>query len=399
MDIRDRVMSDMPHSFLHKLAGIVPGFHGYMDRERRRDADKLLRTYLAHQYSAQRDRLNRIQQGLARTGKLTGIAEVDRLVGVFQRFIDRLNTATYGYSGLFDPVKVEAQELDQLYAFDMALTSGVDDMTSAIDAVEKAASATGPDAQNELPSALSKLSSIVDNLNLRLSQRGDLLTTGRGLPQDQYSALVSSITSTPSAPSTPETATSAGAAAGAPTVSTSTGTPANAGTGMGSESSSGEMARYSGGSTGTGAPTTPVPPYPTYASSAPTGTSETGTGGTRDTSSAGSAGNTGGADTTDLGNTPRLNTPPTGTTTMVDDNQGFAGMPTDEVMSQRETPGTTPPPSAGAVGTATGTGVETGSSPTTAPGAPGTGLTDGLQMGINTHTPDNPAIPKEDRQS
>src|SRR6266513_2351749 len=138
MDIRDRVMGDMPHGFLHKIAGIVPGFNGYMDRERRRDADKLLRTYLAHQYSAQRDRLTRVQQGLARSGQLTGISEVDRLVGVLQRFIDRLSTATYGYSGLFDPVKVEAQDLDQLYAFDMALTSGVDQVSSAIDAVEVA---------------------------------------------------------------------------------------------------------------------------------------------------------------------------------------------------------------------------------------------------------------------
>ena len=58
MDIRDKVMGNQPQDFLHKIAGIVPGFNGYMDRERRRDADKLLRTYLAHQYGAQRDRLN-----------------------------------------------------------------------------------------------------------------------------------------------------------------------------------------------------------------------------------------------------------------------------------------------------------------------------------------------------
>src|SRR5437868_7810883 len=101
MDIKDRVMGDQPNSIFHKIARIIPGYKGYMDRERRRDADKLLRTHLAKQYSEQRDRLNRIQQGLARAHRFDQIAEVDRLVGVFQRFIDRLNTATYGYTGLF----------------------------------------------------------------------------------------------------------------------------------------------------------------------------------------------------------------------------------------------------------------------------------------------------------
>ncbi len=190
-DIHDRVMGDKPQGFLHKIAGIVPGFNGYMDRERRRDADKLLRTYLANQYSTQRDRLNRAEQSLLRAGQITGISEVDRLVGVFQRFIDRLNTATYGYSGMFDPVKVEAQDLDQLYAFDMALTSGVDEVSSAIGALESAT--TSETARTDIPAALAKLSSVLDELNLRLNQRGDLLTTGRGLPTDQYNSLVNSL--------------------------------------------------------------------------------------------------------------------------------------------------------------------------------------------------------------
>ena len=76
MDIKDRVMGDKPNSWLHKIAGIVPGFKGYMDRERRRDADKLLRTHLAKQYSAQRDRLTRVQQSLLRAKRMDQIAEL-----------------------------------------------------------------------------------------------------------------------------------------------------------------------------------------------------------------------------------------------------------------------------------------------------------------------------------
>src|SRR5918911_1177918 len=134
-NIRDRVMGDWPNDFLHKIASIVPGYDGYVDRERRRDADRLLRTQLARRYTEQRDRLNRVQQSLMRGHHMEHIAEVDRMVGVLQRFIDRLSTAPYGYSGIFDPIKVEATDLDQLYAFDMALADGVDQVSSGVDAL------------------------------------------------------------------------------------------------------------------------------------------------------------------------------------------------------------------------------------------------------------------------
>ncbi|MGA7733689.1 MAG: hypothetical protein WCD37_20695 [Chloroflexia bacterium] len=190
MDIRNRVMGDKPDSFLHKIAGIIPGFNGYMERERRRDADKLLRTHLAGQYANGRARLTRIQQGMVRGKNLDYIAEVDRIAGVLQRFIDRLNTATYGYTGLFDPVKIEEQDLDMLYAFDMSLTSGVDQVSSAIGALE---SAVGSTEKGDVSAAINRLSELADDLNLRLNQRQDFISTGRGLPQDEYNSMMSGL--------------------------------------------------------------------------------------------------------------------------------------------------------------------------------------------------------------
>jgi hypothetical protein len=190
MDIRNRVMGDKPDSFLHKIAGIIPGFNGYMERERRRDADKMLRTHLAGQYANGRARLTRIQQGMVRGKNLDYIAEVDRIAGVLQRFVDRLNTASYGYTGLFDPVKIEEQDLDMLYAFDMSLTSGVDQVSSAIGALE---SAVGSTEKGDVTTAINRLSELADELNLRLNQRQDFISTGRGLPQDEYNSMMSGL--------------------------------------------------------------------------------------------------------------------------------------------------------------------------------------------------------------
>ncbi len=187
MDIRDRVMGDQPNDFLHKIASIIPGYKGYVDRERRRDADRILRTELARRYQSELTRLKRVQQDLLKSGNLDAISEIDGVSGRLQRFIDRLQNATYGYTGLFAPIKVEAEELDQIYAFDMALASGVDTLSGAVGSVESAADG---EARGELNSAIDRLSSVVNDLNDRFDQRSDLLTSGTTLPQEQYQAMV-----------------------------------------------------------------------------------------------------------------------------------------------------------------------------------------------------------------
>lgn len=205
MDIKDRVMGDQPRDFLHKIAGMVPGYNGYVDREKRRDADKILRTQLARKYTAQRSRLTRVQQQLLRSGDLRNISEIDNLAGVLQRFIDRLENATYGYAGLFDPIKVEAQDLDQLYAFDMALVTGVDTLSGAIASLESAAGVET--AKAEMPAATDRLATVINDLNERFDQRADLLTSGNRLQSNEYSSLLNSLQQPTGAQPPPGTAT------------------------------------------------------------------------------------------------------------------------------------------------------------------------------------------------
>lgn len=355
-NIRDRVMGDQPNSILHKIASIVPGYTGYVDRERRRDADKLLRTHLARQYSEQRDRLNRVQQSLARARQLSYIAEVDRAVGVLQRFIDRLSTATYGYAGLFDPIKVEAADLDQLYAFDMSLASGVEQLSSAVGALEAAAQpgSGGGDDLSELPAALSRLSGLLDELNSRLNQRADLLTSGTRLADDDYRAMVTGMNDMPATyDQHAQNVVRAGPGSEPPTTTGSV--------------TSGEMARYGGGNAAMG--------------------SNEGTTGTE------------GIPTTNL--SMRATTPPEpGMSSLTEGNQGFGEMPSSEsmapggplVVGSREL-GTAATNQGDIVGSA-GSGIETASSPGMAPGAPGHNLSEGLAGANSMGTPDiatNPA--------
>ncbi|HEX9029823.1 MAG TPA: hypothetical protein VF823_11665, partial [Anaerolineales bacterium] len=68
-----------------------------------------------------------------------------------RQFIDRVRNASYGYAGFFDAVKVNQQELAQVYQYDNAMLELVDTVGHAIDNVEASIGTDG------LPAAIRNL--------------------------------------------------------------------------------------------------------------------------------------------------------------------------------------------------------------------------------------------------
>jgi hypothetical protein len=106
---------------LEKMLDIIPGWGGYQERQNRRKADQLLRQTLAEKLATQRRNLDAAQKDLINHGKIDLVDDVGSAVTQLQTFIDRVRTATYGYSGMFDAVRINEDELEQMYNFDSAL--------------------------------------------------------------------------------------------------------------------------------------------------------------------------------------------------------------------------------------------------------------------------------------
>ncbi len=121
-----------------KLLSHVPGFHGYMEKETRRDADKLIRDTLATKLDQQLTHITNLQSDLIDGGGLDFVDDVEGASVKLRTFIARVQTAPRGYGGLFDPVHVREEQLDQLYNFDAQLFGEVDRVASAIDGVYSA---------------------------------------------------------------------------------------------------------------------------------------------------------------------------------------------------------------------------------------------------------------------
>jgi hypothetical protein len=155
---------------LENIVGKIPGFSGYMEKEARREADKLLRDTIAARYGEQLNRLALLQTQLLSSGGIEHVDNVQEAVTRLQRFIDMVKTAERGYSGFFDAVKVKEAELAKLYAFDNALLENAGQVTQAVDGLETAIT-----SQDGIPAAAQKVVAVVAECNATFERRKEVL--------------------------------------------------------------------------------------------------------------------------------------------------------------------------------------------------------------------------------
>jgi hypothetical protein len=167
-DLTEKVQSSQ--NAFERLVSRIPGFGGYKQKEQRREADKLLRLYVARQYEEQLTRLNAIQAELASQGDLRTLLALERVTIKLQLLIDRIKNASYGYSGLFDAVKVDEAALDKLYEFDRGMVDGVETISVLLD---KLAGAVG--LQQSAATEARELTAALEELNATYSRRQDVI--------------------------------------------------------------------------------------------------------------------------------------------------------------------------------------------------------------------------------
>ena len=134
-----------------KILNKVPGFAGYIERQKRRDSDKMLREYLFDQFRELESRVSRLQRDFISQGEIQYVDDLEATAIKLRTFADRIKTAARGYSGLFDAVNVNEAELTQIYEYDAAMLDLVDEVSRAIDNVESSIGTEG------LPAALRHL--------------------------------------------------------------------------------------------------------------------------------------------------------------------------------------------------------------------------------------------------
>lgn len=138
-----------------RLASLIPGFGGYIERQNRRDADKLLRDTVARRFDEQLKRTSQLQVDMVSSGMIQYVDDIERAALQLRTFIDKISTAPRGYSGLFDAVKINEKELEAIYQYDAAFFDLAEQVGRALDNVE---ASLGDEAA--LPAAIRNVTTI-----------------------------------------------------------------------------------------------------------------------------------------------------------------------------------------------------------------------------------------------
>ncbi len=167
-DMFDKVTAQQ--DVIRKLLGKIPGFKGYFERENRRNSDKIVRDTIANRFDEIWNRVSTLQRELIREGNLQSVGDLESAAIKIRQFSDRIEKASYGYSGFFDAVKVNEAELAQVYQYDLSMLDLVEQVGKAVDNVKSSFNTDG------LPAAIRNLVTLSDQAVQTFDRRSEVMT-------------------------------------------------------------------------------------------------------------------------------------------------------------------------------------------------------------------------------
>ena len=159
---------------LEKIMGYVPGYHGYKEKELRRESDRLVRMDVVNRLKDAKTVFRRRFADPEAVQKLGANSyKFDALTYRLDRVTQRIDRAVAGYAGMFDAIKVKEDKLDSVIQHDLSL---IEKAESIKENVEKVASMEP--GMDDWKTAMDAVISKVEDLDTLVDERANLL---RGL--------------------------------------------------------------------------------------------------------------------------------------------------------------------------------------------------------------------------
>jgi hypothetical protein len=171
-DLKDQLLGKVTGDMdiFEKIANKIPGFKGYIERQHRRDSDKLLRDTIFNRFRELEARISALQVDFISQGEIAYLDDLEKAAIKLRTFADRVRTASRGYSSLFDAVKINEAELAKLYEFDAALLEKSDEVGRAIDHIQASIGTDG------LTAAIRNLQTVASQCVEAFDRRDEVMT-------------------------------------------------------------------------------------------------------------------------------------------------------------------------------------------------------------------------------
>ncbi len=159
-------------SFLERIKRFIPGYDGYVNRDNSRELDTVLRNKLAIELDSNHVKLKNTVLNLAQRGKLFESDGIDKLDKKLQSAVNKFRSASRGYSGAFDVVKIKDDKLNQIYQFDAGLLDGVDTISAACTELE-----TNSKSNLDISPSVDKIGSLLEAMIKHFDDRESILSS------------------------------------------------------------------------------------------------------------------------------------------------------------------------------------------------------------------------------
>lgn len=125
-------------NWIETILRYIPGFRGYLEKEYRRESDRLVRMWIVDRLRQCKRVADRLARELWEARRLELLPQLDRIRGRLDTFMGRVDGAVAGYSGFFDYVRVNEAVLDRVYEHDVGLMEAVEQVAQTIESWEPA---------------------------------------------------------------------------------------------------------------------------------------------------------------------------------------------------------------------------------------------------------------------
>lgn len=172
--MRQKVEDD--RGLVKKIEMAIPGFRGYRKREDLRIADRLLREQLADMLGSSVKKLESARGKLADAKDLKNMDRMRKLVNSAATAENRVRHAEQGYTGVSPDYRIEEDELNRLYEWDLGLLREIERVTASASDLDAAAGSESPeDVAGNMKQAAKSLDTFIEIFDKRREAIAGLL--------------------------------------------------------------------------------------------------------------------------------------------------------------------------------------------------------------------------------
>lgn len=156
---------------LAKLLKLIPGYHGYKNKEERRETDRLVREKAVRELEQAEDKLIEALEPAVDVGNRNLMSILEKSRGEVRNFVTKLKTAEHGYAPGWNIVAIREKEIEAAIATDAEIVlESIEIKKVAEDIADKIF--IGEDVSVKVRDVLK----LVNNLKKKFEERIDILT-------------------------------------------------------------------------------------------------------------------------------------------------------------------------------------------------------------------------------